>query len=116
MTSSSIMSQRTLITKGSQGRLLQRFIRLGVEEEAPSSQKPWRTLILTFPFECLEENPRNLSKNNSTAATKAKKFAAWFALITDTPVQLFYSGFGRSHFFRCWHYPASDFFMLRMLN
>ncbi|MCJ7760224.1 hypothetical protein MUP59_03690 [Candidatus Bathyarchaeota archaeon] len=66
-----------------------------VEEKAQSSRKPWKTLILTFPFEGLEEksDSPNPLRNNSIAATKAKKFAAWFALITDTPVRLFYSGF-----------------------
>ena len=82
-----------------------------IEEKTRSSQKPWKTLILTFPFEGKEENrdPSNLFKNNSIAATKAKKFAAWFALITNTPTRLFYSGFGRGSFFWCWHHPVSDY-------
>jgi len=82
-----------------------------MEEKAQSSEKPSKTLILTFPFEGIEETkgPSNKFKNNSIAATKAKKFAAWFALITDTPTRLFYSGFGRGAFFWCWHHLASDY-------
>jgi hypothetical protein len=82
------------------------------EEKAQSSQKPWKTLILTFPFEGIEETKddfSNLFKNNSIAAAKANKFAAWFALVTNTPTRLFYSGFGRGTFFWCWHHPASDY-------
>jgi hypothetical protein len=82
------------------------------EEKAQSLQKPWKTLILTFPFEGIEEtkdDPSNRFKNNSFAATKAKKFAAWFALVTNTPTRLFYSGFGRGTFFWCWHHLASDY-------
>jgi hypothetical protein len=83
-----------------------------LESDVMSVQKPWRTLILTFPFNGNEESgksPYNFQRNRSVAAMKAKRFVAWFVVVTNVPTRLFYSGFGGETLLHCYHYPASSF-------
>ena len=80
-----------------------------VEEKALSVQKPWRTLVLTFPFEGIEGDNHHF-ENMEIGAKKASRFVSWFALITDISTRLAYSGFGRGGvFFKCWHCLASNY-------
>jgi len=80
------------------------------EKVITSEEKPFQTLILTFPFDGLPSNDTNAYfKNKTIMDEKAKKFAAWLVVATGVPMRLFYIGFGGFSSGKSHYVPSQDF-------